>query len=174
MAELVFKNMVKEHGLSAYFNVTSFGTSDEEEGNPIYPPEKKTLILHGIPGSHTAKQLAFADVKNNDYILGMDSGNLIDVLRLAGWQYSSRVFKLCSFTENPRDVSDPYYSRNFEKAFSDIAGAYPMINQQFIAHAAGDYQYINREDDVGDPGLRKAKLSYKPDILLEKYVATLK
>ena len=42
MAELVFKNMVKEHGLSAYFNVTSFGTSDEEEGNPIYPPAKKT------------------------------------------------------------------------------------------------------------------------------------
>ena len=120
MAELVFKNMVKEHGLSAYFNVTSFGTSDEEEGNPIYPPAKKTLILHGIPGSHTAKQLAFADVKNNDYILVMDSGNLIDVLRLAGWQYSSRVFKLCSFTENPRDVSDPYYSKKKKKAFSDI------------------------------------------------------
>ena len=120
MAELIFKNMVKESSLSSYFCISSFGTSDEEKGNPIYPPAKRTLILHGIAGNHTAKQLSLSDIKNNDYILVMDSGNLIDVLRLAGWQYSSRVYKLCSFTDNPRDVSDPYYSRNFEKAFADI------------------------------------------------------
>lgn len=120
MAELVFKNMVKERELDSFFCIDSFGTSDEEEGNPIYPPAKKTLIMHGIVGNHTAKQLTFSDIKNNDYLLVMDSGNLISVLRLAGWQYSSRVFKLCSFTDNPRDVSDPWYTRNFEKAFSDI------------------------------------------------------
>lgn len=55
-----------------------------------------------------------------------------------------------------------------EKACSDVPGAYAMINQQFLIHEAADYKYVNREDDVGEPGLRKAKLSYHPAFLLEK------
>ena len=46
-----------------------------------------------------------------------------------------------------------------------------MINQQFVLHEAHSYQYVNREEDTGDLGLRKAKLSYYPDILLKKYWA---
>lgn len=57
---------------------------------------------------------------------------------------------------------------HFEKAFGEIQGAYPMINQQFILHEAMDYQFINREEDLGEEGLRKAKLSYRPLELLEK------
>lgn len=60
---------------------------------------------------------------------------------------------------------------HFEKAYPDLQGAYPMINQQFVLHECGDYEYVNREEDTGDPGLRKAKLSYYPEILLKKYVA---
>ncbi|MDE6054029.1 MAG: GNAT family N-acetyltransferase, partial [Lachnospiraceae bacterium] len=60
---------------------------------------------------------------------------------------------------------------HFEKAFPDLQGAYPMINQQFVLHEAQDYMYVNREEDTGDPGLRKAKMSYYPDILLRKYSA---
>lgn len=73
-----------------------------------------------------------------------------------------------------RPINHDTFIVHIEKAFSDVAGAYPMINQQFVSHAAAGYRYINREDDVGDEGLRKAKLSYKPDILLEKYAVTLK
>ncbi len=57
-----------------------------------------------------------------------------------------------------------------EKAFADIQGAYPLINQQFVLNEASEYTYINREEDMGLPSLRKAKLSYRPDILLEKYI----
>lgn len=60
---------------------------------------------------------------------------------------------------------------HFEKAYPDLQGAYPMINQQFVLHECEGYAYINREEDTGDLGLRKAKMSYYPDILLKKYVA---
>ncbi len=65
------------------------------------------------------------------------------------------------------------YVVHFEKAFGEIQGAYPMINQQFVEHNCQDYAYVNREEDAGEEGLRKAKLSYRPAILLEKYHAYL-
>lgn len=60
---------------------------------------------------------------------------------------------------------------HFEKAIADVQGAYQIINQQFALNECADYKYINREDDMGEPGLRKAKLSYTPDHFVEKYIA---
>ncbi|MCI9139311.1 MAG: DUF2156 domain-containing protein [Lachnospiraceae bacterium] len=57
---------------------------------------------------------------------------------------------------------------HIEKAFAEIQGAYPMINQQFAQHELSAYKYINREEDTGSEGLRKSKLSYKPVFLIEK------
>lgn len=57
-----------------------------------------------------------------------------------------------------------------EKAFSGINGAYTIINQQFIEHTASEFTYINREEDMGIENLRKAKMSYYPEILLEEGV----
>lgn len=57
---------------------------------------------------------------------------------------------------------------HIEKAYADIQGAYPMINQQFVEHECLEYQYVNREEDTGAEGLRKAKLSYRPVFLVEK------
>lgn len=71
-------------------------------------------------------------------------------------------------------INDDTYVIHIEKAFYEVQGAYPMINQQFVLRNCQDYKYVNREEDTGDEGLRKAKLSYYPDILLDKYVATLK
>jgi hypothetical protein len=61
-----------------------------------------------------------------------------------------------------------------EKAFTSIHGAYTIMNQQFVLNEAADFKYINREEDMGVENLRKAKLSYQPDILLEKYNARFK
>ncbi|MDD2298601.1 MAG: phosphatidylglycerol lysyltransferase domain-containing protein [Fermentimonas sp.] len=61
-----------------------------------------------------------------------------------------------------------------EKAFTSIHGAYTIMNQQFVINEAADFLYINREEDMGVENLRKAKLSYQPDILLEKYNARFK
>ena len=61
-----------------------------------------------------------------------------------------------------------------EKAFASVNGAYAIINQQFAIHETEGYTYINREEDMGVENLRRAKLSYQPDILLEKYNARFK
>ena len=73
-------------------------------------------------------------------------------------------------------MGEPLCSDTFvvhiEKAFAEIEGAYPMINQQFVQHECMDYTYVNREDDAGSEGLRKAKLSYRPAFVVEKGVVT--
>ena len=66
------------------------------------------------------------------------------------------------------------YVVHFEKAFPDMQGAYPMINQQFVEHECMGYRYVNREEDTGAEGLRKAKLSYRPAFLIEKGTVTEK
>ncbi|MDO5403453.1 MAG: GNAT family N-acetyltransferase [Eubacteriales bacterium] len=60
---------------------------------------------------------------------------------------------------------------HFEKAMADIQGAYPIINQQFAEHECQQFTYINREEDTGAPGLRKAKMSYRPDMFVKKMSA---
>lgn len=64
--------------------------------------------------------------------------------------------------------NDDLFIIHFEKAFPDIDGAYPMINQQFIIHELSDYTYINREEDLGIEGLRRAKESYNPIFMVKK------
>lgn len=68
-------------------------------------------------------------------------------------------------------VNEEIFVVHFEKAYPSMQGAYPMINQQFVINACEKYRYVNREEDTGDLGLRKAKLSYYPEILLKKYCA---
>ena len=73
-------------------------------------------------------------------------------------------------------LSEDTFDIHFEKALEDVDGAYPAINQAFAAHLRNKYpnlRYLNREDDMGLPGLRKAKLSYNPDHLVVKFWARL-
>lgn len=76
--------------------------------------------------------------------------------------------RLVAFSIGEPLNSDTYVI-HIEKALPDVQGAYPMINQQFVLHNCQDYKYVNREEDTGDEGLRRAKLSYYPEFLVNKY-----
>ena len=72
------------------------------------------------------------------------------------------------------EVNEEMFVIHFEKAFAGVQGAYPMINQQFIQHELMDYKYVNREEDMGLEGLRKAKESYNPVFMEQKGVVIIK
>ncbi len=118
MAELIFKDIVKKQGIDNMFEITSAATSSYEIGEPIYYMASKTLANHNIKGSHTARKINKQDLLS-DFIIVMDNENYKNVLHLEGID-KNKVFKLCDFTKNPREVADPWYTRNFEKAYEDI------------------------------------------------------
>ena len=73
-------------------------------------------------------------------------------------------------------LSSNTFDIHFEKAREDVEGAYNAVNCEFARYLRlkyPDVQFLNREDDMGIEGLRKAKLSYHPDHMVEKYVAYL-
>ena len=76
--------------------------------------------------------------------------------------------KVEAFTVGEK-LSDAMALIHIEKANADIPGLYAMINQQYVLHTWQEVDYINREEDMGLPGLRKAKESYYPVCLLDKY-----
>lgn len=81
--------------------------------------------------------------------------------------------KVIAYTMGEKLNSDTFVI-HIEKAFSEIQGAYQMINREFAALINERYPqiiYVNREEDMGYEGLRKAKLSYHPDKMEEKYTA---
>lgn len=119
MAELIFKNILERQDLSDKFYITSSATSNYEIGNPIYYLAQQTLSKHNIKGSHTAKRISNQELASSDFILVMDSENYHDIMRLNGVD-KIKVFKLCDFTSNPRDVADPWYTRDFETTYNDI------------------------------------------------------
>jgi len=61
----------------------------------------------------------------------------------------------------------------FEKAFSEYKGVYQFLNKTFLSRQAKNYIWVNREEDMGDDGLRKAKLSYHPVRYEKKYIVTI-
>jgi len=121
MAEFIMKKLVADAGLSDRFLIASSATSTEELGNPVYPPARSELAKHGIGCSgKTAVQLRKTDYDRYDYFIGMDTANIRNMNRIFGSDKYGRIYKLMTFTGSGSDVSDPWYSRNFAAAYTDI------------------------------------------------------
>ena len=100
-----------------------------------------------------AEHRVMENIFSNWDVLGMTGGSIMVDGRMVAFTYGSAV------TTDTFDVC-------VEKADRHINGSFAIINQQCAEHLPGQYVYINREEDMGILGLRKAKLSYHPEILL--------
>ena len=125
MAEFMMKDMVKKRGISDQFVIASAATSTEEIwngiGNPVYPPAREELAKHGIScAGKRAVQLQRSDYEKYDYILGMDDWNMRNMMRILKKDPQKKVHLLLDYSENPRDIADPWYTGEFALTYSDI------------------------------------------------------
>ena len=114
-------------------------------------------------GDYLLESLAMAKAFRHYDALDLEGLVLLDGNEVLAMTMGSRL------SENTFDI-------HFEKARDDADGAYPAINCEFARFLRMKYpevKFLNREDDMGLEGLRKAKLSYYPDHMVEKYKALL-
>ena len=129
MAEFIFRDLCRQAGLEDRFRVASMAVSTEEIGNDIYPPAKETLRRHGIPfDRHCARRIDRASFDRYDLIVCADRSNIRAIERLFG--PSSKLSLMMHWAGEDRDVSDPWYTRDFDSAFRDIYAAC----QALLAH----------------------------------------
>ena len=122
LAEFYFKDLVAKHNLSAEFYIESAATSYEETGNPVHPGTRKKLAAAGIScAGKTARCMEREDYRKFDYLIGMDSMNIRNMMRILGGDPEGKVSKLLDFTERTgQDIADPWYTGDFEATYRDV------------------------------------------------------
>ena len=121
MAEFIMRDLVRQRGLEAAFEIASAATSDEELGNPVYPPARRMLASHGIDcGGKRAVQLCRADYDRYDWLLGMEAANIRRMRAICGGDPEGKIARLLDGTPNPRDIADPWYTGDFQSTWDDL------------------------------------------------------
>ena len=128
------KHLCREAGVEKQFEIASAAVSTEEIGNDIYPPAKRVLTAHGIPFSRrAARQITKADLKDYDYIICADRSNIRLMKYLLGEDKlnnsHAKISMMMEWVGQNRDVSDPWYTGDFETAYEDIYASCKAIIQ---------------------------------------------
>lgn len=118
MAEMIFRYV----SAGEEFEISSAAVSYEEEGNGLYPQAAGVLRRHGIPVSaHRAHRISAAEARDCDLMLIMDASNERLLRGIVPSDCIEKVHYLMEFAGKGRaSVSDPWYTRDFERAFADI------------------------------------------------------
>ncbi|MBE6985472.1 MAG: low molecular weight phosphotyrosine protein phosphatase [Ruminococcaceae bacterium] len=133
MAEFVMKELVEKKGVAHLFEISSAATCSDELGNPVYPPVRALLSERGISTKgKTACQLSRADYDKYDYFIGMDSNNRRSMLRLFSNDPQGKVSLLMDYTDRPRDVADPWYTRDFKATERDVDEGCAALLEQLL------------------------------------------
>ena len=121
MAEMIFKDLIIKNNKRYMMSCVSRATSIEEIGNDIYPQAKRKLVQMGVTcESHRATQVTKSDYDKFDYIIVMEERNKRDLLRIIGEDKDNKIHLLLEYTDNIKDIDDPWYSGDFDTAFNEI------------------------------------------------------
>ena len=121
MAEFVLKDMVRRRGLEDEFIIESRGTSSEEIGNDVHYGTVRKLNSVGVPVEHRqATKFTKRDYDEFDYIIGMEARNVRDIMTFIDEDSDDKVCRLLDYSNNPRDIADPWYTGNFDITYQDV------------------------------------------------------
>ncbi len=136
MAQSVMTYLVNRQHLAPYFHIDSAATSREEIGNPPHHGTVNKLREEGIPViPHRAIQMTRQDYDQYDYLVGMDSANIRNMINIAGGDPEKKIYKLSSFAGRQEDIADPWYTGNFEDTYRDVlAGCRGLLEYLQISH----------------------------------------
>lgn len=134
MAEFIMKDLIVKNNMINSFYITSKATSYEEIGNGIYPPAKEKLKEKNIffDNKKKACRLEKEDLEKYDYIIGMEDRNIININRILNSNNNKKIFRLLDYSNNPRDISDPWYTNDFETTYNDIYEGCKTLLDYFI------------------------------------------
>ncbi|MBR0138482.1 MAG: low molecular weight phosphotyrosine protein phosphatase [Erysipelotrichaceae bacterium] len=117
MAKFMFLERIRKLHLEDLFEVSSAGISDEASGGDLYPPAKDVLRRNGIPFSrHRARRLRKNEYDDYDLFYAMDSDNFRFLKRMFRNDPENKVRRMLE----ERDVADPWWTGDFNRAYSDI------------------------------------------------------
>lgn len=152
-----YRKLNKDDKLIMLAMLTSWKLRKDEtgEGEGINENEESFDAMESLD----AEILGVHDILNND--------SVFDNVRVGGIFIDGELKAFSIGNYNPREKMAII---DIEKADPEIQGLYQMINQQFLINEFPEAELVNREDDVGLPGLRKAKLSYYPSGYERKYM----
>lgn len=120
MAEYIMRDMLKKRGITGV-SVASAATSTEEIGNGVHRGTVAVLSRLGIDCSDkTARQMTRSDYDKFDLLIGMDGANIRNMERISRGDPAGKIYRLLDFTEQPRDISDPWYTGDFGLTYADV------------------------------------------------------
>lgn len=123
MAQIVFENLIKEKGLENNFEIDSAGTEGYNEaiGAGIHTGTKDVLKRNNIPfKEHYSRKMRKTDYAYYDFIITMDDENIKDIQSIVGFDKDNKIKRLLDYTQNPRNIKDPWYTGNFDETYNDI------------------------------------------------------
>lgn len=134
MGMFMLRNRLRQLGIEQEYDVVSAGLLESTKGEDMHPKCKAELEKAGIPFDvHAAHPLRPREFLEMDYVLYMEKYQKIEIKRMMNGRHMEKAHRILDYTDEPRDLADPYYTNDFDKAYQDLAlGIQAFIDKEIL------------------------------------------